>query len=1332
MNIENVQEIYALSPHQEGCLLGTRVPQFQQLYHSCYELQGSLNINQLQQAWQHVVDQHPTLRTSFAWKRVEQPLQIVRKQLKIGLQTYDDRSLSTTEQKKAIQNRLQACLADGLEPSQAPLLSLSLCQTDLETYQLLCVYHPLILDRTSLQTVLADLFVNYAQIHESQPQNQLWQCTSNSPYRDHITWIKQQNIKEAQEFWQRALAGGTAPPALGIEQVNGALPSEAFPYATQQRSLRPLMVERLYKLAQEHGLEVETLFQAGWGWLLHCYSGDEEITFGVRLSNQQTIVGPVLNTLPLRIKVLPDSASISSWLMTVERQRESLERYGYCSVEQVHQWGEWPDYTPLFNSTVAFYASAPEASASDLAIEGYKTVISPLPWDHLQDFGTIQVYEQVALHSETVPLALSVVSESAEPSVQNPQVRLHLTYACDRFTETTITNLLIHLETLLDGMLQNPQQPLGSLSLLTPADAQQILVTWNNTALDLARNRCIHRWFETQVTQNPDALAIVFQEQQLTYQELDQKANQLAHTLKAMGIGPEICVGLCVERSLEMIIGVLGILKAGGAYVPIDPTYPFERLSLIIDAVQPPVLLTQDHLVDNLPVTWGQVLCLDTDWDEISQASTSPLVTQVTPKNLAYIIFTSGSTGTPKGVLLEHQGVCNLAIAQQKRFSITTQSRVLQYASLSFDASVWEMVMALLAGATLVLAPREDLMPGPKLIALLQTQAVTLATFPPSVLTLLPAEDLPTLQTIIVAGEACSPDLIQRWAPQRSFFNAYGPTESTVCATVSECFPDTIRPAIGTPLNNVSCYLLDARLRPVPIGVPGELYIGGMGVARGYLNQPALTAERFIPNPFAHRTDQRLYKTGDLARYRPDGQIEFLGRLDSQVKLRGLRIELGEIEATLAHHPVIQDTVVLVHGDQPDEQRLVAYMVSGAASPPTSAELRQFLKEKLPEYMIPNSFIFLETFPLTPNGKVDRRSLPEPGQGMQPGQLFKPPRDRLELDLALLWSEILNVYPIGVQDDFFELGGHSLMAVSLMARIQQTMGKTLPLATLFQGATVEQQAAILRQELETQSWSPLVPLKPQGTKQPLYCVHPGGGRILAYLKLCQYLDCDRPLYGIEASGFQPGQSPQNQVEEMAKTYIEAIQTHQPEGPYLLAGWCLGGMIAYEIAQGLTAQGQTVAFLGLMDIYAPFATPETVPNDTELLLDFLGDNLTLSVEDFCQMTEEEQLKYAMEQAKRFDMLPPGISIEAGRCFLQVARSHAEATATYRPRSYTGEITLFQAQTGITAGTADLTQAWQTLTENVVLHWVPGDHRSMFRDPQVQVLAETLQTCLEPIN
>jgi amino acid adenylation domain-containing protein len=535
------------------------------------------------------------------------------------------------------------------------------------------------------------------------------------------------------------------------------------------------------------------------------------------------------------------------------------------------------------------------------------------------------VYESVSLEHRVAPFEITL-----QMGETNDELGATMEYSAELFDATTINRMLRHLQTLMEGVATYPEQQISQVSLLTAAERQQLLLEWNATLADHPQDRCVHHLFEAQAEQQPEALAITFEDQHLTYRELNRRANQLAHYLQREGVGPEVIVGICVERSLEMIIGLLGVLKAGGAYLPIDPAYPKERQSFMLGDSHTHLLLTQQRLLAELPPHQAQVICLDSDWSRISQESEATLSSKVTADNLAYVIYTSGSTGKPKGTLLHHRGLCNFALAYIQGMGVEANSRMLQFAAFSFDASVAETFMALLAGATLCLASRDTLLSGPGLIRLLQEQEITTAILPPSVLKLLPAEELPALQSIISAGEACSREIVERWAAGRNFFNAYGPTEATIGPTfdlVKDLPEKVTNIPIGRPITNTQVYLLDQHLQPVPIGVAGELYVGGVGVGRGYLNRPELTAEKFIPHPFSSEPGARLYKTGDLARFLPDGKIEFLGRLDHQVKVRGFRIELEEIQAKLEQHPALRQAIVLAREDQPGNLRLVAYVV---------------------------------------------------------------------------------------------------------------------------------------------------------------------------------------------------------------------------------------------------------------------------------------------------------------------------------------------------------------------------------------------------------------------
>ena len=576
-------------------------------------------------------------------------------------------------------------------------------------------------------------------------------------------------------------------------------------------------------------------------------------------------------------------------------------------------------------------------------------------------------------------------------------------------------------------------------------------------------DRTIHQIFEEKALETPQAVALILGETHVTYAELDATATALAHRLAARGVRTESRVGLFMDRSIEMITGLLAVMKAGGAYVPLDPAYPAKRISFMLEDSQSHVVLSQRALQPLLPATGAAVIFLDKP-DEAPSAENAPLPS-VHPENLAYIIYTSGSTGRPKGVMIEHRGLSNLAAAQAEVFAVRPESRVLQFASLSFDASISEIAMTWRAGATLCLARRESLLPGPNLIDLLRSQEITHVTLPPSILAALPDAELPALGTLITAGEACSAEIVTRWAPGRRFFNAYGPTETTVCATIGRCRAGDRRPSIGRAIRNTEVLLLDADTSPVPPGTTGEIHVGGISLARGYLNQPQLTAEKFIPHPYSSRPGARLYRSGDLARALPDGRLEFLGRIDHQVKINGYRIELGEIEATLSRHPDVQHVAVLARNGTTGEKRLVAYVVPVAPEACATGELRSFCRQHLPDYMAPSVFVRLDSFPLTVNGKIDREALPAPVLERSPN--FVAPRTELERRIAAIWSDTIQLGEVGVDDNFFEIGGDSLKLAEAHSRLNRELGRALPVTALFQHPTVSLLAKYLQAESRT-------------------------------------------------------------------------------------------------------------------------------------------------------------------------------------------------------------------------------------------------------------------------
>ena len=708
------------------------------------------------------------------------------------------------------------------------------------------------------------------------------------------------------------------------------------------------------------------------------------------------------------------------------------------------------------------------AQVRDALLQAYENQTYPFA-SLLSDMGLDHIRNQCALFD--VALVLKEL-HCPMPEVRNDitisfmreggELIGQIAYNSGLFARGSIINFGNRYFQILKQGLQSTSAILYSLAALTKTERRRILIDWNETRRAPGETTTIVLPFEQQVDRAPEATAMAFEGEQVSYLELNRKANQLAHYLKRLGVGPEVIVGIYLNRSVEMIISLLAVLKAGGSYLPMNPRDPKERLSFILSDTRASVVLSDAKLARTLPSHNAKLVRLDADRDVIAQQCVENPPAEALPDNLAYVIYTSGSTGKPKGVKLTHGGLCNLVREQARSFGISARSRVLQFASSSFDASTSEVFVTLLAGATLCLAAQDQLLPGPGLTLLLRENRITSVTLPPSVLLATPKEELPDMETLIAAGEACPGSLVKNWRQKVRFLNAYGPTEVTVCTTIAECVSSERKPSIGRPIANTQVYLLDTLLEPVAIGVPGELHIAGVGLARGYMNRPDLTAEKFFPNPFSDEPGARLYATGDLARFLPDGEIEFLGRLDYQIKLRGFRIEPGEIEETLRQHPNVRDCVVVAREDTPGNNRLVAYVVSGSAGQGEIrsegliiAELRGFLQEKLPDYMVPSVFALLEELPLTAHGKIDRKSLPAPRQTRSElSQEYVTPRTQTEVVLAHLWEQALGIKKIGIYDNFFELGGDSLMATEVIFALQNTFQAELPLRILFEAPTV--------------------------------------------------------------------------------------------------------------------------------------------------------------------------------------------------------------------------------------------------------------------------------------
>lgn len=1003
---------------------------------TAYRVQGSLNQALLKQCFDEIVRRHETLRTNFTLID-GQPIQLIAEAFPLELPMIDLQKLSSIEQEEEIQRLAAQEAQKPFNLKKDPLLRVTLLQLNQTEYAVLLTMHHIISDGWSMEILIKELAILYEAFSKKQssPLPEL-----PIQYADFAVWQRQwlqgERLEFQLDYWKKKLGG-----MLNVLQLPTDYPRarvQSFRGENQPFSLSEDLTKKLKILSQQENITLFTTLLAAFKVLLYRYTGQEDIIVGSPIANRnrpeaEGLIGFFVNTLILRNHLWGNLTFRNLLHQVRETTLEAYEHQDVPFEKLVEELQPERDlsYSPLFQ--VKFRL---ENSSLD-AIKFPGLTLSPLK----QTYSTAKL--DLSLDLYNTPSGLVGAFE----------------YNKDLFAPDTIARMVDHFCTLLESITQNPDDRIWELSLLTSTERHQILIEWNQTQTEYNQDLCFHQLFEKQVEKTPSNVALVFEDQELTYHELNCRSNQLAHYLQKLGVKPEIKVGIYLERSLEMIVALLGIMKAGGAYVPLDPVYKSDRISFMLADAQAPILLTSKKLLTELPNDEYKVICLDSDWKKIASESIENPISEVTTQNLAYLIYTSGSTGTPKGVLISHEGLVNLTEDKIRVCDVHSDSCVLQFFSFSFDASIPEIIMALGSGARLCLAKLEFLLPGPALLKLLREQAVTHITITPSALAILPVEEQLTLKMILVGGEAPSPELINNWSKGRRFINAYGPTEVTVNASMVQCgnghpILPTIRPSANKQL-----YILDRYLQPVPVGVLGELYIAGIGLARGYHNQPEKTVLAFVPNPFLGGS-QRMYKTGDLAYYLNDGRIKLCGRIDNQVKIRGFRIELGEIEALLNQHPQVQASIVTVREDS----RLVAYFVLEPDAVIGSNELRGYLRDKLPAYMIPSTLIGLDTLPLTPNGKIDYHALPETDKIRSSEGEYVAPRTLIEESLTQIFIQVLGVEQISIHDDFFDLGGHSLLATQLIAQSLQEFQVELSVIDLFEAPNV----AELAQRIEKQ------------------------------------------------------------------------------------------------------------------------------------------------------------------------------------------------------------------------------------------------------------------------
>ncbi|BET97550.1 non-ribosomal peptide synthetase [Xenorhabdus taiwanensis] len=1333
--VANVQDIYPLGPLQEGILFHHLLAETGDTYleNILMHFDHRPRLENFLQALQRVIDRHDIQRSAFHWQELPIPVQVVYRHAPLPI---TELTLSAGESAETQLRRLTDPDNIRLDITRAPLLAAYIAQDpDTERWWLSLLHHHLVCDHLSLEIIFSEV--------QALMQGEEAHLPAPLPYRNFIAQTRQVPIEEHQAYFQQLL-GDVEEPTLpfGLLDVQRNSRDKHDKIVEDIVTLDDELAQQIRDCARQLGISAAVLFHVAWAQVLAQCGGREDVVFGTVLLGRlqggmgaSQVLGMFINTLPIRIQL--QARTVKQAVQETYQRLSELLDHEQTPLAIAQRCSSVPASLPLFNSLLNFrHSPRDEEQVVSIAWEG--------------------IGETESEERSNYPLSLDIddfddgFALTAQCSQQINPARINA------YMNTTLQGIVTALQSA-------PEQPIHTIDILPLAERTQLLETFNNTAVEYPQDTLIHQLFEQQAAHTPDAIALVFGASELSYAALNRHANQLAHLLIAAGVRPDDRIAICVDRSLELIIGLYAILKAGAGYIPLDPEYPAERLAYQLSDSKPVLLLTQQHLQGLLPISDMPVWLLD-DESQRNNVAQQPIHNpdvQLQPHHLAYIIYTSGSTGQPKGVMLEHRNVVNFIHAQHQTSEPQLGDRILQFATIAFDTSVSDIFPTLASGATLVLRPAHIRVPDAEFVDLLNEQQITIMDMPTAFWHQWVQEMMAGrsgfgqyLHTVIVGGEKAELRHLLSWQsiPETHscrWINSYGPTETTVIATTftlndnSQDSPElTDVIPIGYPLPNTRIYILDTHGRPVPISVSGEIHIAGAGVARGYLNRPDLTAEKFVADPFSEQPDARMYKTGDLGRWLPNGAIEYLGRNDFQVKIRGFRIELGEIETRLAQCQGVQEAIVLVREITPDDKRLVAYIQPKSGVNLVPSELRQQLAQHLAEYMLPGAFVILDTFPLTSNGKIDRQAFPAPDQSAIVARDYEAPQGEVEITLAQIWQDLLGLERISRHDHFFELGGHSLLILKACSLAIEKLGlQQNMMASLMTFTTIKEQARAIEDRDNIYVGS-MVGLSRNLKATPLFFAPGAGGHVLYLRELATALEGAYSVWGMQLPELDGRNDPplyleMNSLEAIASVMIDDLKKVQPTGPYYLGGHSFGGWLAFEMARQLLQQGESIGLLALVDSESPLEGVtqkiESEWSHSRWLAEFgnafaalEGTEENFTEEEFQSMTEEAQLDNLRLRLIEEKLLPPQLESKEISAHLRVFKMHY--LATYQPQErYPGTLHLFLASDSqdYEGQTESIIDGWQTLVAGkVISETLSGNHITIMRQPFVQGLASAI--------